>query len=82
MKRLLLAFVVFISGCSATPASKPKEEKLDQRCLQKGERGRCRAFFPRFYFDQESGKCMKFIWGGCGGVVPFETMQSCEETCL
>ena len=71
-----------MSGCSATPASVAKEKELDKRCLQKGESGRCRAFFPRFYFDKENGKCKKFIWGGCGGLVPFETMQSCEETCL
>jgi len=82
MKRLLLAFVVFISGCTATTTPEAKEKKFDPRCLQKGETGRCRAYFPRFYFDQESGKCKKFIWGGCGGLVPFDTMQSCKDTCL
>jgi hypothetical protein len=80
MKRLLLALAVFISGCTAT--TEIKEKKIDPRCLEKGESGRCRAFFPRFYFDQESGECKKFIWGGCGGTVPFETMQSCKDTCL
>jgi len=24
---------------------------------------------------------MKFIWGGCGGVVPFETMEECNNEC-
>ncbi|MBA4146415.1 MAG: proteinase inhibitor I4 serpin, partial [Cytophaga sp.] len=26
-------------------------------------------------------KCKEFIWGGCGGVVPFETLEECKGGC-
>ncbi|KAJ7303860.1 hypothetical protein JRQ81_011368 [Phrynocephalus forsythii] len=29
--------------------------------------GRCRASFPRWYFDVETRTCKMFIYGGCGG---------------
>ena len=41
--------------------------------------GPCKAAIPRYYFDQEEKECREFIWGGCAGVVPFETMEECEE---
>lgn len=40
--------------------------------------GPCNAAFPRYYYDQEEGQCKQFIWGGCDGVVPFETLEECE----
>ena len=39
------------------------------------------AAFPRYYYDSDAGQCKEFIWGGCGGVVPFETMADCKEGC-
>lgn len=44
--------------------------------------GACRAFFPRFYFDADSGSCESFVYGGCGSNGNnFETQRECEETC-
>ncbi|MFH1787752.1 MAG: BPTI/Kunitz domain-containing protein, partial [Candidatus Altiarchaeota archaeon] len=43
--------------------------------------GRCKAYMPRFYFDETEGKCKEFIWGGCGGTVPFESLDECQRTC-
>ena len=34
-------------------------------CELKPDTGPCRAYFPRYYFDQDSQKCKEFIWGGC-----------------
>ncbi|MEA3522095.1 MAG: BPTI/Kunitz domain-containing protein [Campylobacterota bacterium] len=82
MKSLVLSLAVIFSGCMATAPVEKKEKKIDPRCLQKGESGRCRAYMPRYYFDNESHTCKEFIWGGCGGVVPFKTMKSCRDTCL
>ncbi|MEA1919998.1 MAG: BPTI/Kunitz domain-containing protein [Campylobacterota bacterium] len=79
MKSFLVIIMAFFSGCMASPDT--KEKKVDSRCLQKGESGRCRAAIPRYHFNQESGECEQFIWGGCGGVVPFETIESCKATC-
>jgi len=36
---------------------------------------------PKYYYDEEEKKCKEFIWGGCDGVVPFETLEECEEQC-
>ena len=81
MKSLILSLVVVFSGCMAT-VPVDKKEKIDSRCLKKGESGRCRAYIPRYYFDDKSSTCKEFIWGGCGGVVPFKTMKECKESCL
>ena len=50
-------------------------------CELKPDTGPCRAYIPRFYFDQESQKCKEFIWGGCLWTVPFETMSECMNAC-
>ncbi|MEA1881218.1 MAG: BPTI/Kunitz domain-containing protein [Candidatus Marinimicrobia bacterium] len=36
---------------------------------------------PRYYYNQDAGKCKEFTWGGCGGVVPFVTMPECKSAC-
>lgn len=70
----LLAILLGLSGCQAS-------EKLPEQCYLKPESGRCRAAIERYWFDPQSGTCKAFIWGGCGGTVPFETMQECQQTC-
>lgn len=49
------------------------------RCRLTPLKGPCRGFFPRFYFNQKTGKCDKFIWGGCLGRVPFPTLAICQK---
>ncbi|XP_075695223.1 amyloid beta precursor like protein 2 isoform X2 [Rhinoderma darwinii] len=36
-------------------------------CSQEAVTGPCRAMFPRWYFDINQRKCVRFIYGGCGG---------------
>ena len=43
--------------------------------------GLCKAYFPKYYFDEEVRACQEFIYGGCGGVVPFDTMEECTQQC-
>ena len=43
--------------------------------------GPCDAAFPRYYYDHEEYECLEFTWGGCGGLVPFETLEDCESSC-
>ena len=40
--------------------------------------GPCEAAIPRYYYDNEAQMCREFFWGGCGGVIPFETMEECQ----
>lgn len=45
--------------------------------------GPCMAYFQRFYFNQASGKCEKFVFGGCrGNGNNFETQDECEGRCV
>lgn len=40
--------------------------------------GPCFAAIPKYYFDQTTQECTLFSWGGCGGVVPFNSLSECE----
>lgn len=72
---LILPALLLLSGCQSSG------EKLPAACQLKPESGHCRAAFERYWFDPQSGTCQAFIWGGCQGVVPFETLQDCQQTC-
>ena len=58
-----------------------KEFVKSDRCNLVPEAGNCYAMFSRYYFDTEANECKEFIWGGCDGVVPFDTMEECENEC-
>lgn len=73
MKWLCFAFFLVV-GCN-------KDEPVDESCLLTPDPGFCQAAFPRFYFNQETQKCAQFLWGGCGGTVPFETLEECKDAC-
>ncbi len=72
---VILVVVTFSWNCK-------KEEKTttecEINCALLGQVGPCNAAFQRFYFDPVEKKCLPFTWGGCGGVVPFETLEACE----
>lgn len=55
--------------------------ELSERCRLKHDPGPCRGAFMRYYYDQKEGRCMSFIYGGCEGVVPFETLEDCQAVC-
>jgi len=40
--------------------------------------GECEAAIQMYYFNQETHQCEDFTWGGCGGLVPFESLSECE----
>lgn len=47
-------------------------------CDLKPDPGPCFAAFRRYYYDKEAQECKEFIWGGCDGTVPFDTMEECR----
>jgi hypothetical protein len=55
---------------------------LPEPCRLKPDGGTCKALLWKYYFDQKTNRCKEFAYGGCDGVVPFETKQECEQTCL
>lgn len=70
----LLASLVLMTSCSG--------KRLPETCYLQPESGTCRASFTRWYLDDRTGVCKAFIWGGCGGVAPFETQQDCAAQCM
>ena len=76
MRKIIVLFFI-ISGCTQSIANNVSSE----RCSLKPETGNCRAAIRKYYFDKPLGFCRTFIWGGCEGVVPFETLNDCKSVC-
>ena len=70
---LLLLFAMLAAG----PALAAEE-----RCTLAPDPGPCKGLFEKYFFDTETGRCEVFFYGGCDGVVPFETLAECEALCL
>lgn len=70
---LLITVMLFAQyGCN-------KDCIKSSSCDLEPEAGPCFAAIPKYYFDKAEGKCKEFIWGGCYGVVPFNTLEECVE---
>ncbi|CAN7988853.1 unnamed protein product, partial [Ixodes hexagonus] len=55
---------------------------LPDLCYLPAERGPCRAHIPRWFFNNETGECETFVYGGCrGNANNFPTIQQCQLTC-
>ena len=51
-------------------------------CSQPKVVGRCRAAFPRYWFNSQTNRCERFTYGGCGGNENnFKTSQECQRRC-
>jgi hypothetical protein len=72
---LLLCTMLLLCGCD----NDEDQPALSDRCNLAPVSGPCYAMMPRYYYDKTEKKCKEFIWGGCGGVVPFETMEACKQ---
>ncbi|WP_460941814.1 BPTI/Kunitz domain-containing protein [Spirosoma daeguense] len=63
---------VTIPGCQ-------KDCATSERCQLQPNAGPCYAAFTKYYYDQSEKRCKTFTYGGCGGVIPFDTMEQCKE---
>ena len=90
LSNVLLAMCFLVAGCGLsptyrfptpipTPTSTPPV--INQDCQLKPEAGQCAAYFERYFYNQDTKQCEKFIWGGCAGVVPFQTLKDCQSSC-
>ena len=71
LKYSSLVIILLIASCD-------KECNVEGNCALEPEIGPCEALIPMYYFDQEKGKCKEFQWGGCEGVVPFDSLEECK----
>jgi hypothetical protein len=51
------------------------------RCNLNPDAGPCYALITKYYYDKTTKKCQPFMWGGCAGVVPFDSLEECEKGC-
>lgn len=84
--RILVIACAFICACKTKKLSSasPEEKVIEvrsERCVLRYDPGPCRGAFTRYYFHRGEGKCKSFIYGGCDGVVPFETLEECQRAC-
>lgn len=62
--------------------SLPEDDDEEDVCSLPPIQGPCKAAFHRFYFDEVTGTCKPFIYGGCqGNGNNFDTLADCEGTC-
>lgn len=50
-------------------------------CRLKPVIGPCKGLIEAYYYDRQSRSCKPFFWGGCQGVVPFKTIEECNNEC-
>ena len=70
----LLIALFTLAGCQG--------RHLPDACYVKPSSGQCKASFMRYWYDEGPRTCRAFIWGGCDGSVPFETMDACHAQCM
>ena len=58
-----------------------EDEKANCSLALAPDEVRCEAAFKRAFFNPKTEKCEVFIYGGCGGVVPFFTVEECRLYC-
>ncbi|KAM9820064.1 amyloid beta (A4) precursor protein a isoform 2-T2 [Neosynchiropus ocellatus] len=67
---------------TTTTTTESVEEVVRDVCWANAETGPCRAMFSRWYFDRQEGRCVQFIYGGCGGNRNnFESEEYCLSVC-
>ncbi len=54
---------------------------LHSVCQVKPLKGNGELSIKRYYFDEKLKQCRPFEWSGKGGLVPFKSMDECEQIC-
>ena len=75
----LFQLIFFLVLCC--PTGTLHAETLPEKCRLTPVNGTCKAMMDRYFFDQQTGRCKKYIYDGCGPVVPFETLDECRTLC-
>ncbi|XP_020812594.1 male accessory gland serine protease inhibitor-like [Drosophila serrata] len=79
----LLIFLAIIAALVASSLALKNEICGQTHSLNGNGLVACEAFIPKWSYDSENKKCIKFIYGGCGGNDnSFWSQKDCEEKCL
>ncbi|XP_018562061.1 papilin [Anoplophora glabripennis] len=64
-------------GCETAP------ENLQASCSLPKERGTCRNYTVKWFFDMDYGGCSRFWYGGCdGNGNRYKTKEECDQVCV
>lgn len=54
-----------------------------EQCIIDKDRGSCRDFKVKWFFDMEYGGCSRFWYGGCeGNDNRFSSQEECKQKCV
>ena len=70
---ILISFIIPFVGFGQIGAT--------EDCNSIPEPGTCLAYIVTYYFNQNTSQCEESYWGGCDGVVPFWTLEECQNNC-
>nr|QSI83994.1 kunitz peptide [Calliophis bivirgatus] len=77
---LLLLLGLLTLWAELTPVSSKDRPGF---CKLAPDEGLCKAYMLSFFYHPNFNKCVKFIYGGCGGNANrFETIEECKRTCF
>jgi hypothetical protein len=85
---IILAFLCSFGPAFALTMTPPRDDiesgviRPKSLCDLSPSKGPCKAMFEKFFYNQDTNQCQGFFWGGCEGVVPFDTKEECENTCM
>lgn len=70
-------------SCSNTANITEEKDTFDvQSCKLRKDPGPCLAYLEMFFFNDDTKKCEKFVYGGCkGNENRFQTVEECENSC-
>jgi Kunitz/Bovine pancreatic trypsin inhibitor domain len=55
---------------------------LNDACSAPAAPGQCQAYFEAWYHDANTGVCMPFVYGGCGGNANrYDSLEACQQAC-
>ena len=74
--------IKILAGLLILALAQCKDDCLrSDRCNLVPDAGPCYAMLTKYYYDKEAKQCKPFTYGGCDGVVPFETLEECKNEC-
>jgi len=73
--------VALLGGCGGSRYAAGDPEDLPVSCVAKPARGNCAGRRVKYYYDYRDNRCKSFNYSGCGGRVPFETLEDCVNYC-
>ena len=69
--------------CQMTSCRRLISDHSEEICQEEKEEGQCKGTFPRYWFNNETKMCERFIYTGCkGNRNQFETEEECKSFCI